>query len=507
MIQFSFHLGQSGSLARLLYRLPDQRPSLEELAALPEAQLPRLVRECPIAMSYLRLFGVLDWQHFPERPDQRIWPDFPPIRFSAFAVACLVKIDRNLVYMSDLRQFLVEHPALLWILGFPLFKSRRYPWGFDAHLSLPTERHFCRLLRQMPHPALDYLLDDSLRCTQAELAREVPDFGQTVSLDTKHILAWVKENNPKQYIEGKRYDKTQQPKGDPDCKLGCKRRKNQRSHKELSTHPTPTANPIPAEKVPVGEAEYYWGYGSGVVATQVPEWGEFVLAELTQTFDQADVSYFFPLMAAVERRLRFRPKFGALDAAFDAFYIYDYFHQAGGFAAVSLVEKGKVAQRTFDKDGLPLCAAGLAMPLKMTYRDRTTAIIEYDRGVYACPLHFPERQPSTDQPCPVNDEHWAKGGCTTTLATSIGARIRHQLDRSSAAYKEVYRQRTADERINSQAKAFGIERPKLRNATSIRNLNTLTYVLINLHALQRVRQRKAMRHQANTPSEGVGNPA
>jgi hypothetical protein len=32
-------------------------------------------------------------------------------------------------------------------------------------------------------------------------------FGQTVSLDTSHILAWVKENNPRQYIKEGRFDK------------------------------------------------------------------------------------------------------------------------------------------------------------------------------------------------------------------------------------------------------------------------------------------------------------
>ena len=81
----------------------------------------------------------------------------------------------------------------------------------------------------------------------------------------------------------------------------------------------------------------------------------------------------------------------------------------------------------------------------------------------------------------------------TTLATSIGARLRHTLDRNDPIYKDVYRQRTATERINSQAKEFGIERPKLRNQDSICNTNTLIYVLINLHALQRIRQQKAER--------------
>jgi len=83
------------------------------------------------------------------------------------------------------------------------------------------------------------------------------------------------------------------------------------------------------------------------------------------------------------------------------------------------------------------------------------------------------------------------------MPTSIGARLRYTLDRDSQAYKDIYKQRTATERINSQAVDLGIERPKLRNAASIANHNTLTYVLINLHALQRVRQRKAERKQAD----------
>ena len=45
-----------------------------------------------------------------------------------------------------------------------------------------------------------------------------------------------------------------------------------------------------------------------------------VLADLTQTFDHGDKSYFHPLMAHTEANLGFAPPFGALDKAFDAFY-------------------------------------------------------------------------------------------------------------------------------------------------------------------------------------------
>jgi hypothetical protein len=73
------------------------------------------------------------------------------------------------------------------------------------------------------------------------------------------------------------------------------------------------------------------------------------------------------------------------------------------------------------------------------------------------------------------------------MPTSIGARVRYTLDRDSDHYKQTYRQRTAVERINSQAVALGIERPHLRNGAAIANRNTLIYLLINLRFLQRLR--------------------
>lgn len=448
--------------------------------------LPSFVRQSSVAMRYLYLLSPLDWSHFPERDLVTDWGQ-PTVPFAAFTAACLVKLDQQLAYMSNLRQYLVEHPALVWILGFPLVSSSRYSWGFDVDASLPTARHLTRMLRSTPNAVSQYLLDETVHLIRSELDTETDDFGQVVSLDTKHILAWVRENNPKDYVQD-RYDKKKQPPGDPDCRLGCKRRRNQRTSSK-EPPPTPSDNPVPAH---ISIGEYYWGYGSGVVATKVHDWGEFVLAELTLPFNQPDVAYFHPLMADTERRLGFRPRFGALDAAYDAFYVYEHFHRDDlslyeAFAAVPLSQRGG-KRRQFDDQGLPLCDAGLAMPLKLTFTCKTTRV-EHERGRYACPLVFPE---PTGKSCPIQHKNWPKG-CVTTLATSIGARIRHQLDRDSDIYEEIYNQRTATERINSQAKELGIERPRLRNGQAITNQNTLIYVLINLRALHRVRREKADR--------------
>jgi hypothetical protein len=467
------------------FRTLPQPANLHDLAQNP-ASWPRFVRESPLALRYLELLGPLAWDQFPERELLPEWGR-PIIPYAAFAAACLVKLDQQLPHMSQLRQFLLEHPALLYGLRFPLVAIRGSPWGFDAEACLPTHRHFTRMLRHCPNAVLQFLLDDTVRLIQTELAGEVDDLGQCVSLDTKHILAWVQENNPKAYVKNSdRYDKTRQPRGDPDCRLGCKRRHNLRASSQ-EPPPTPTTNPLPPH---LSVGEYWWGYASGIVVVKVPGWGEFVVAELTQPFDQPDVSYFFPLMAAVERRLGFRPRYGAFDAAFDAFYVYEYFHRENeeGFAAVPFSQRGGHT-KTFAENGLPLCPAGLSMPLQYVFANRSGRV-EHECGRYACPLRFPE---PTDRPCPIQHPQAAKKGCTTTMATSIGARLRYQLDRESETYKSIYNQRTATERINAQAVELGIERPKIRNGQAIANLNTLIYVLINLRFLQRIRRKKAQR--------------
>lgn len=459
---------------------PLRPPNLAQLAR-PSAVLPDFVAHDPIARKYLALLGPLDWEHFPERPTNRPWPGPTPALRAPYVAAFLVKLNEGLRSLGHLRRYLVEHPALVWCLGFPLTPDPTAPHGFAVERALPSRRQLGRVLRELDNAAAQFLLDSTVHLLRQELPAELL-FGDVIAVDTKHILAWVKENNPKQYVAD-RYNKIKQPKGDPDCKLGCKKRHNQGDGNGGAASSTPTREATPASKTTVGE--YHWGYASGVATTKAPDWGEFVLAELTQTFDHGDQTYFFPLMTATARRLDRRPRYGALDKAYDAFYVYQYFHEAGGFAAVPFSEKGGCKDRAFSPDGLPLCAAGLPMPLKFTFTDRTSTLVVHERGKYVCPLRHP--QPAPDAVCPVNHKRWPHGGCTAMLPTCAGARLRYQLDRESAAYKAIYKQRTADERVNSQALALGIERPKLRRQSAIANQNTLIYVLINLRALQRVR--------------------
>jgi hypothetical protein len=186
IVAWFVHLHQMGLPASESTTISEQltiRPTLHQLAQA-EASLPRFVQESTVAMRYLRLLGPLDWDNFPER-DLHIYRYTPPVPYLPFVAACLVKLDQQITHLSKLREYLVEHPALIWVLGFPLIASSQFSWGFDAEASLPTQRHLTRMLRQAPNLCLQFLLDDTVHLLQAELGTEADDFGQAISLDTK----------------------------------------------------------------------------------------------------------------------------------------------------------------------------------------------------------------------------------------------------------------------------------------------------------------------------------
>jgi hypothetical protein len=240
-------------------------------------------------------------------------------------------------------------------------------------------------------------------------------------------------------------------RGDPDCRLGVKRRANQQG---------------PAQ------TEWLWGYGSGVASAIDPILGDVTLAEQTQPFNQSDITYFHQLYQQVCQHLAHPPTNIAADAAFDAWHAYQTCVTSGGMAAIAPNRRGPRPPRT--PDGHPICARELAM--------RPAAIFRHEDGYqarhYRCPLRG-----VSGATC--DDARFVHGGCRKVINLEAGAAMRQALDRSSEAFHGIYRQRTSAERINSQATARGIERPKVRTLAAVTRLNTLTYIVINLTVLQR----------------------
>jgi len=224
--------------------------------------------------------------------------------------------------------------------------------------------------------------------------------------------------------------------------------------------------------------EYLWGYASGVAAATTPDYGDAVLAENTLTFNEGDVTYYRPLYLRTVVTLDQFPIHVTADAAFDFWYVYESVAHREGIAAIPLNSHGH-DEVPRDPDGTPYCWAGLRM--HPTYQFDHTNGFRAQR--FRCPLLVPQRTAETCE-----HEQFAKGkGCVKDINIEAGVLMRALLDRSGPLYQAVYTQRKCCERINSQAKALGIERPKARNIHSIRRLNTAIYITINAKVLQRAR--------------------
>ena len=101
--------------------------------------------------------------------------------------------------MPATREFLVDHPSQVWLFGFRLEYDENSVYGFDVERSVPTSRHMTRILRHSDNQIYQFLLDSTVSLIGEALPDHI-DFAKAVSGDTKDIIAWVKENNPKQRV-------------------------------------------------------------------------------------------------------------------------------------------------------------------------------------------------------------------------------------------------------------------------------------------------------------------
>jgi hypothetical protein len=231
-----------------------------------------------LVQDYRALFALLDWSVIPDKPLLSCAPGRRPHPRSAYLKALLV----------------VE-------LGFQLHLDITQPYGFNVARTVPSARWLRQQQRELPHHWLEALL----AATVEALHEEIPALGETVAFDVTHIYGWVRENHLRVYTP-RPFNVSHIPAGDPDCRLGVKKSSNQ-EQPDGSTK----------EK-----KESLFGYGSGVASSTDPVYGDVVLAEFTQPFNENDISYFVPWDLQTVANLNRFPKHITADAAFDAWYVY-----------------------------------------------------------------------------------------------------------------------------------------------------------------------------------------
>jgi hypothetical protein len=229
----------------------------------------------PLVPYYQRLFSHLDWSVLPQRDPDHPWPGPKPHPLSAYLKALLIKVFEGKRSMAALHRFLLAHPRLVLAIGLrPVFDPAQ-PSGLDLRRTLPSER-WLRRHQQQDAPLIAALLAASVRT----LPEHDPHLAAIVALDVTHHHAWVRQNNANQSV-AHRFDRTHQPAGDPDCRLGAKH------------HPA-------APKAQRREA--FWGYLTGMTAAPMAL-GEVVIAVEVQPAARQDITLFPALAAQTEQVL------------------------------------------------------------------------------------------------------------------------------------------------------------------------------------------------------------
>lgn len=399
-------------------------------ATFDQQTLTRMIEHDPLVQRYRTFFANLDWSDVPELPRAPSQPGKPPHPQSAYIKALLLKLHEGLTYCTSLRRFLLEHPLLVLELGFRPVLNCDLPYGFDVGRTVPTARWFCHQQRCLSRNVLQGLLLQTVE----QLRQHIPGLGEIVAFDVTHLYAWVRENNPRVYVQGP-FDVSHRCPGDPDCRLGIKKSSNQEQ-------------PDGTLKL---KKESLFGYGSGLATCTDPVYGDVILAEYTQPFNEGDITYFFPLYVQTIATLSFFPTHLAADAAFDAWYCYQGTATRHGIAAIALNLHGHPQSRR-DRDGVPLCAKGLRMVPTFEFAHSSG----YRAKRFRCPLLFPDKTGQTcDQPQFLKDK-----GCVKDLNWEKGGQMRVTLDREGPLFRSIYRQRTSTERGNSHSRILRLRTPQ-----------------------------------------------
>ena len=186
--------------------------------------------------------------------------------FSRQAI-CRALIYKNLKAIKTLAELAFELSTNLGIA---------YVLGFDKQ---PPSRHrFEEFLHKVPNQLLQEIRRQQIRTL---ISLDVIT-GKYLSIDSTPVIAWVKQNNPKMFIEGK-FDKTKFPQGDPDARLGFMMLQKYTKHsKEQQLELFKPSNIKDKDNKRV---ICFWGYRNHVIFDSLSELPVFELTKPANVFD------------------------------------------------------------------------------------------------------------------------------------------------------------------------------------------------------------------------------
>jgi len=333
--------------------------------------------------------------------------------------------------------------------------------GFSLldHSSSGPDVRFSDWLHSTGNDALQAIRIQLVRC----LVNEHACTGRILALDSCPIQSPVRENNLKTAVRD-RFNKMRFPKADATARLGV-----------LAGYAGPESRKI----------FFFWGYRNHVIVdaeTELPLWEQTVPA------DRKESPLAVPLLAALTSTLPLPIEAVCADSAYDSEtflkFIVDQLHAQPVVAA----HPRHQSNPEFRLQGpAVICPANLDMFRRGKMTPRRTGIT-YQQ--YSCPIHYDRIMQQRFLICPAaHPKFFKQKGCNYLLRVSPS--IRSQIPYGSESFRQLYRKRTAVERVFSRLLTISMQDLPTRGISAARNLCTIAHITVLLVALTAHRQKRS----------------
>src|SRR5579884_4317064 len=121
-----------------------------------------LLEHDPLVQEYRTFFSLLDWSIVDRWQAGQSSRGRPAHPISAYLKAFLIRQCEGMLYTSQLRRFLLNHPLLVIELGFHLVLDPSAAYGFDVEQTLPCRYWFTHKLHHFDSDLLSALFQSTV---------------------------------------------------------------------------------------------------------------------------------------------------------------------------------------------------------------------------------------------------------------------------------------------------------------------------------------------------------
>ena len=390
--------------------------------------------DLPPAIKYEKLF-----ENLPEIKHQVAKTGRRPFDRNSLLKALIYKAIRRLSFLSDLTFELNNNPSVSQALK------------FNPLAAAPSVERFSSFLHDTKN--------DELQRVRQKLVQDLIDAGvicgKTIAIDSCPIVVPLKENNLKTSVKD-RFDKSKQPTGDPDARLGI-----------MIHYPTPFKKKV----------HYFWGYRNHVISdaeTELPIW------ETTKQANVHEIKVAKTLIQQAKQRFKFKIDAVIADANFDAEHFLKFIiKELKAKAIIPHNPRNKQSKGYQIQGNNIICEAGLIMYRKGKMKPKRTGILYCQ---YTCPIVYDKNIRHQYIMCPIFHTKFLNGkGCNVLIRLSPS--IREQIDYGTKKFKELYNKRTSIERVFSRLLAIAMQNPTVRGYVANQNHATIAHIAVLLVAL------------------------